>query len=92
MSVEKALLEIDEIERRVKPYRYFSSEAKMLLNVLDELKIALNNMDKPKIKQSLEALMKAEEMAAPYRSFGFIEEILNRIKILREELAKIISD
>jgi len=49
-------------------------------------------MDKNKIKQIMEEISNIEEIAAPYRGYGFVEESLKHAKKLLSELKNIIKE
>jgi len=90
--VNKALHEIGAIEELIEPYEFFSYDAKKVLKVLKELREALGEMDKNKIKQIMEEISNIEEIAAPYRGYGFVEESLKHAKKLLSELKNIIKE
>ncbi|MEM2341795.1 MAG: hypothetical protein QXX94_05185 [Candidatus Bathyarchaeia archaeon] len=92
MSVSNALREIEAIERLIKPYEFFSYDAKRVLMSLKDLRDALNIMDKEKIKHKINEMSNIEVAAAPYRGYGFIEEALEHAKRLLDELKKIVGE
>lgn len=92
MSVNNALREIEAIEELLRPYEFFSYDARKVLESLRELKKALNEMDKAKIKQIAEEMSDIEETAAPYRGYSFVEESLEHAKKLRNELKNILEE
>ena len=90
--MNKALHEIRAIEELIEPYEFFSHDAKKVLKVLKELREALSKMDKNKIKQIMEEISNIEEIAAPYRGYGFVEESLKHAKRLLSELKNIVKE
>ena len=92
MSVDKALQEIEAIEKLIGPYEFFSYDAKRVLNILKELKESLSGIDKNRIKQIMEEMLDIEEAAAPYRGYGFVEEALEHAKKLLDELKNIVGE
>jgi hypothetical protein len=92
MSVNKALQEIESIEYLIGPYEFLSYDAKRILMSLRDLKDALKNMDKERIRQKINEMSNIEAAAAPYRGYGFVEEALEHARRLSEELKKITGE
>jgi len=89
-NIDKALKEINEIERLIKPFEYYY-EAKGVLAELADLRNALNKMDKVGIKQAIEKLSRLETIAAPYRGSEPVDEVLQHVQRLKEELKKLLK-
>ncbi|MEM2027121.1 MAG: hypothetical protein QXJ13_06845 [Candidatus Bathyarchaeia archaeon] len=92
MSVNEAMREIQAIESLIGPYEYFSYEARRVLTALRDLKSALERMDKESIRRMISEISNLDELAAPYRGYGFVEEALMHAKKLLSELRRIVGE
>lgn len=82
--LEKALEEITDIERIIKPYEYEVPEASSSLKDLATIKDFLKNPTRDSIAQALEKLKTVENRVNLYRGYEPAEDALHHINRLKD--------